>query len=72
VLLSVILPLCQSPVAQWLSHKPAIFPCKAAIRIMLASFISQPRRNLGDRRHLTVGGIAVQLVAQPDVDAPIP
>jgi len=39
---------------------------------MLASFISQPRRNLGDRRHLTVGGMAVQLVAQPDVDAPIP
>ena len=54
------------------SHKAAIFSGEPAVRVMLASFISQPSRGLSDRPHLSVGDIAVQLVAQPDVDAPIP
>jgi hypothetical protein len=45
---------------------------KPAIRVMLASLISQPGRSLSDRPHLTVGVVAVHLIAQPDVDPTIP
>jgi hypothetical protein len=39
---------------------------------MLASLFSKPGRSLSDRTDLTVGDIAVQLIAQPDVDPTIP
>jgi hypothetical protein len=54
------------------SDEAPISPGEAAIRIMLASLFSKPGRGLSDRTDLTVGDIAVQLIAQPEVDPAIP
>ena len=52
------------------SHEAAIFPRKLAVRVVLASMITEPNGRLGHGSNLALGVKAVQRIAKLHVDPP--